>query len=809
MKTKRLIAFVCAMAMTGTSVSFNGTSGINTSTVTKVVHADTETKSELIFKDIQNRTFNVCDGRPTAVVFGRPGCSNTKYTLSSIAASLWVKSDDYRVVFADIDNDSLKEIKEFSESLNCDDIYFCGKKNNQDINYNSIMYDLMPEKVDYDTGVKYKSVTLPLIAYYGKDGCKNVTTNLIESGEVLKILESIEKNISTDKHNQPEDAPEDYPSEEVPEEKPTEELPEENLPAAVPEEKPADFHLLDDVYKHDYEFNWFHPRNTYMYENDDHTYTMVQGKNNYVYISSFDPSEGKLVPVKSFSTNMEIWGGFFAGADYNFIVQGNKNLSFNNKKEVIRVSKYSKEWEYLDSVSMYGDNTVVPFDSGTVSMTEYDGNLYIHTSHLMYNGHQANLTYVVNQKNMEVISRNCLVSSYDKSVYTSHSFNQYVVSDGEDVFYLDHGDAYPRALVLSKNSDNITKRLIVQSIIGDTGDNKTYMKMGNMIVTDNDCLIAYSSIDHNLDEYSASKYPYNIYISCASKILDRCETIQITDYKTSQEISAPQIVRTENGAVIMWTEKSIDDYGNSVYDLCYAKTDLKGNLTGEIIKVDSEDGVVVSSCMPIYCRDGKIRWFCTTNANLYENVSYTYDGVFSLDPDTMTITEELEEYGKEGDETPAVTNPVTTTVTEAPVTTTSVQNSEVPGSSETAPAESSASAESGELTVSPVITTAVVTEVSSTETTTEIKDGIEYIPGDANGDGKVSMLDRVLLSRYIADNGYNEAGYAAKVYEPACDVNADGAITLIDAVLIARYIADNGTNPNGYNAVLLPSPMKR
>ena len=84
----------------------------------------------------------------------------------------------------------------------------------------------------------------------------------------------------------------------------------------------------------------------------------------------------------------------------------------------------------------------------------------------------------------------------------------------------------------------------------------------------------------------------------------------------------------------------------------------------------------------------------------------------------------------------------------------------------------------------------------------------DYVPGDASGDGRIAMNDLVLLARYIADGGYNENGYAAKVNKSACDVNADSNISVIDAVLLARYIADGGCNPNGYNVSLLPAPFQ-
>lgn len=87
---------------------------------------------------------------------------------------------------------------------------------------------------------------------------------------------------------------------------------------------------------------------------------------------------------------------------------------------------------------------------------------------------------------------------------------------------------------------------------------------------------------------------------------------------------------------------------------------------------------------------------------------------------------------------------------------------------------------------------------------------IDYIPGDVNEDGKITMLDYVLISRYIVDGRkYNPNGYGVRLREEAADVNDDGKITMMDYILISRYIVDGRkTNPNGYNVKLLPSTPK-
>ena len=56
--------------------------------------------------------------------------------------------------------------------------------------------------------------------------------------------------------------------------------------------------------------------------------------------------------------------------------------------------------------------------------------------------------FVVDEIKMSVEHASYRVS--DDYGYVGHSFNQYIQSDGEYIYRLDHGDAYPRKMVLTK-----------------------------------------------------------------------------------------------------------------------------------------------------------------------------------------------------------------------------------------------------------------------------------------------------------------------------------------------------------------------
>ena len=61
-----------------------------------------------------------------------------------------------------------------------------------------------------------------------------------------------------------------------------------------------------------------------------------------------------------------------------------------------------------------------------------------------------------------------------------------------------------------------------------------------------------------------------------------------------------------------------------------------------------------------------------------------------------------------------------------------------------------------------------------------------YIPGDLNGDGIVSVRDRTVLTRYLAKwSGYDNS----TINLDAADINGDGEITIKDRVILSRHLA--------------------
>ena len=61
----------------------------------------------------------------------------------------------------------------------------------------------------------------------------------------------------------------------------------------------------------------------------------------------------------------------------------------------------------------------------------------------------------------------------------------------------------------------------------------------------------------------------------------------------------------------------------------------------------------------------------------------------------------------------------------------------------------------------------------------------EVTLGDLNGDGKINILDLIVLQRYLAELIEFDAGQLA-----AADLNGDGKVNSLDMILLERYLAE-------------------
>ena len=252
-------------------------------------------------------------------------------------------------------------------------------------------------------------------------------------------------------------------------------------------------------------------------------------------------------------------------------------------------------------------------------MTMNGNYLFVRTCHTMYKSsdglnHQANVTFSVNTSNMSIVDK--FTSIMNTSLgYVSHSFNQFIRIDNGTLLGVDHGDAYPRSIVLLKYSTDISngyfvpdyfynacQKINVLPFSGAIGDNYTGASAGGFEYSDSSYLIA-GNYDSN--GYGSAR---NVFVSSVSKSGGTPVIRYFTDYTgTDAGASTPHLLKTGNNSfVLMWSNKGY------VY---YTALDGNGQQTGSTYKMAGN----LSDCVPAVI-NGKLIWYTWYNG---ENTFYS------------------------------------------------------------------------------------------------------------------------------------------------------------------------------------------
>ena len=352
------------------------------------------------------------------------------------------------------------------------------------------------------------------------------------------------------------------------------------------------------------------------------------------------------------------WGGAYFGDEAYYIVVGWSNYDQSDSAEVIRVIRFDKNWNVTGQASVYGENTYVPFSSGSLRFAEYGGMLYIHTCHTMYDHgdglhHQANMTLAVRESDMTVAGVRSDVSNISTG-YVSHSFDQYIIVDSDgNLVTLDHGDAYPRAAVLQKYKEKAgvflpssrygtySDNIHIRDFPGAIGDNTTGASLGGLVETSTGYVTVYNynGIGANSSgsvmgvATSDPRFSRDVYVSYTPKnnfTSGATITRKITNYPVSEteSIGAPRIVPTgPDGGWIFWegmtqvkTLLAPNVYGINYYFsgvISYCRYNADGTV-GEIRTAEGR----LSNCAPTVI-GGKVMWYTTERST---PVFYVLDG---------------------------------------------------------------------------------------------------------------------------------------------------------------------------------------
>ncbi|NIK77718.1 hypothetical protein FHS15_002856 [Paenibacillus castaneae] len=364
---------------------------------------------------------------------------------------------------------------------------------------------------------------------------------------------------------------------------------------------------------------WRSTVTSYLVNNNDQTVSVIEA-NKELTIETYN-EKYELIANKSIAFELPLFGGFYSGEKYNYIAFGQGNREENDKKEVIRIVRYDKSFNRIDSVSIKGGEsyTVEPFDAGSGRMAEHGDTLVFHTSRTRYTtedklNHQSQLTIIVNTSTMTVTND---MGRFQKN-HVSHSFDQYVLFDGNTHVLVDHGDAYPRSIALNKGDGTSYSEVDLFNIPGKIGANTTGVSIGGFEMSTANYIVAMNTIDHSLvreftsfDMVGLETDQRDIILSILPKTnvtSDSVKHITLAKYiGTSLIASIPKLVKvTDDKMIVLWQEF---DKNNHPGDLKYVLIDGDGNATG---KINTIKNFALSESNPILVGD-KIVWYTDNN----------------------------------------------------------------------------------------------------------------------------------------------------------------------------------------------------
>lgn len=360
---------------------------------------------------------------------------------------------------------------------------------------------------------------------------------------------------------------------------------------------------------------WSSVTNSYLVQNSDGTLTRLENTSSGIVVENYSADGKKLISQRTISKELNLFGGFYSGKDYNYLVFGQNNTAESDSKEVVRVVKYTKSWSKVNSCSISGVNTTKPFSAGSLRMEEAGGKLYVYTCHEMYAdsdgiNHQANMLFTIDESSMSLTDSMYDVSNLTDG-YVSHSFNQFIKADesGKYIYRVDHSESSNYTMngsYLSVNGITLTKykadgkstavNVSIPVKFDMNKSNYTGASIGGFELGSGNCLIAYAK------DVSSNCKTRNVYISVTDELFNGTQNIALTNYGTSSKVTCrtPQLIKiNDNLFLVMWEE-----YNSSTGKTATKTMTVDSN--GKTVTKAISHSFGLSDCQPIVCSDGMV-----------------------------------------------------------------------------------------------------------------------------------------------------------------------------------------------------------
>ncbi|MCR5249976.1 MAG: hypothetical protein K6E50_05160 [Lachnospiraceae bacterium] len=352
--------------------------------------------------------------------------------------------------------------------------------------------------------------------------------------------------------------------------------------------------------------------NSYVVDNLNGTFSRVENMGDIVLIETYN-NYLTLLGQQFIAMEMPVFGGFWGGASYNYVLFGQDNTGRDPGREVMRLVRYTKDWKRLGSTSLYGCNTAIPFYGCNTDFSEYGDTVFVRTGHMTYDGQQAILTFSARNSDHALLQVQSDVTGRSYGAYADSAATFIEASDGA-VTAVDHCLGDPHAVVATRYNAPGNGNFIswcntadALALPGAYGTNTPGTSIGGYEVS-----AQYRLVFGVTTPYDGSSPNRNIFIASVPKNSDRTEDVRIayaTGYAYGDLPSAttPYVVKLNNDQfVVVWENRN--GYAETE-TINYVFVNGSGQLTSQIYTMSG----CLSDCQPILF-NGKIVWYTTNGA---------------------------------------------------------------------------------------------------------------------------------------------------------------------------------------------------
>lgn len=124
-------------------------------------------------------------------------------------------------------------------------------------------------------------------------------------------------------------------------------------------EYPGSDIVSNNIHDHVYQTT-SHVSNSYLAANKDGTFYRIENYGDVILVEKYN-SSFKVISQFTVPFELSIFGGFYSGTNYNYLLFGQNNYEDKEHAECIRIVQYTKDWKRSNVYSIGNCNISVPF----------------------------------------------------------------------------------------------------------------------------------------------------------------------------------------------------------------------------------------------------------------------------------------------------------------------------------------------------------------------------------------------------------------------------------------------------------------